>query len=428
MAVMSLHRKLFFLLVLFLPTQLGFHFWPDWATILGRKIDFLSPTVYFTDFIIFAMLVFWLLENQRYRSILTSLFSINLFHKCILIGTGVYVFFNILFAHSANVAFISWIKLLECILLGVYVYQQRISFSDIIKPLAIGTFIASIVGISQYVFQRSIGGVLWFLGERSFVLDTPAIARVTICRLFSTSCELRLRAYSTFSHPNVFGGYLAITLPLLLVEVLKNIHSTVKRNIYGSVYVLGVVALVLCFSRSAWIVSTFGMICIISLRQKIVALRLPLILALCGVVFVGFLVAPIQDESFIVRQQLNTASIAIWQRSPYIGVGLNNFLFGLSPTLQSHQVYVLQPVHNVYLLALSQMGVIGLSLAWIYVMVFVKSVGGVALRFSPLYISVLSLFLLGIVDHYLFTLQQGQLLFSVMTAMSAVAIKFPSKS
>ena len=425
---MRLHRRLFFLLIIFLPTQLGFHFWPDWATILGRKIDYLSPTVYFTDILIIGMLVFWLLENQRYKSILTRLFSISLLHKCTLMGTGVYILLNISFAHNANVAFISWIKLLECILLGLYIYQQRITFLDIIKPLVIGTFIASIIGISQYVLQRSIGGLLWFLGERSFVLDTPAIARVTLCRLFSTSCELRLRAYSTFSHPNVFGGYLAITLPLLLLEVLKNIHSTVKRNIYGIVYVLGIVALVLSFSRSAWIVSAFGMICVFFLRQKLLTVRLPLVLALCGVVFVGFLVAPIQDESFTVRQQLNTASIVIWQRSPYVGVGLNNFLFGLSPTLRSHQVYILQPVHNIYLLALSQMGIIGLSFVCVYAMIFFNSVRGLAFRFSPFYISALSLLLLGVVDHYLFTLQQGQLLFTIMTAMCAVAIKFPQKS
>lgn len=425
---MRFHRRLFFLLIIFLPTQLGFHFWPEWATILGRKIDYLSPTIYFTDIIIFSLLIFWLLENQRYRSIPNTLIITSFLHKCIFICTAIYILFNISFAHNANIAFIAWAKLLECILLGVYIYQQRITFLDIIKPLAIGTLIVSIVGISQYVLQRSIGGLLWFLGERAFVLDTPAIARVALCRLFNTSCELRLRAYSTFSHPNVFGGYLAITLPLLLLEVLKSIHATIKRNMYGSVYILGIVALVLSFSRSAWIVSAFGMMCIFFLRQKLFAVRLPLIFILCAAVLIGFFAAPIQDESFIVRQKLNFAAIEIWQRSPYVGAGLNNFLFGLSPTLQSHQVYILQPVHNIYLLVLSQMGIIGFGFILIYATIFLKSVRGLRFTVSPLYVSVVSLLLLGVVDHYLFTLQQGQLLFSMMTGMGAVALKFPQKS
>ena len=34
---MGIHQRLFLLLLALLPTQLGWHFWPTWAYILGRK-------------------------------------------------------------------------------------------------------------------------------------------------------------------------------------------------------------------------------------------------------------------------------------------------------------------------------------------------------------------------------------------------------
>src|SRR5438552_2386080 len=62
---MKLHRIFFFLLILFLPTQLGLHFWPAWAMVLGRRIDYLAPTVYGTDILIILTLVSWIFVSSR---------------------------------------------------------------------------------------------------------------------------------------------------------------------------------------------------------------------------------------------------------------------------------------------------------------------------------------------------------------------------
>ncbi len=426
MAVMNLHRKVFFLLIVFLPTQLGFHFWPSWASILGRTIDYLSPTVYFTDILIFCLLLSWFFEMKIY-TLFTSFFKkVDFLVVCVFLFTSIFVISNIVFAHNVNVAAIAWMKVLEYILFGFYIYQQRITLADIVKPLAIGTSVVAVIGISQYIVQRSIGGILWFLGERAFVVDTPAIARVTLCRLFSESCELHLRAYSTFSHPNVFGGYLAVTLPLIFLETFKKTLDGKWRNVYRVVCALGIVALGVSFSRSAWIVAALSMACTLFFRQKYLKLRLPFIVVLFTITLMGFFVAPIQDESFVVRRQLNEAAISIWQQSPFVGVGLNNFLYGLSPTIRSHQVYILQPVHNIYLLLLAQLGVFGIVIVLCYIGLFFRGIRWKLQKISPLYISLFALLLLGTIDHYPLTLQQGQLLLSLIISMSLVAVRFPS--
>src|SRR3989344_696217 len=70
---------LFYLIILFLPTQLGKHFWPDFSIVSGIRVDYLSPTVYFTDVFIFLLFMFWAInrfqktqKTQRNRNIRLS--------------------------------------------------------------------------------------------------------------------------------------------------------------------------------------------------------------------------------------------------------------------------------------------------------------------------------------------------------------------
>src|ERR1035437_5543578 len=51
--------SLFYLLILFLPTQFGKHFWPNSSFVFGLRLDYLSPTVYLTDIFIGLMFVLY---------------------------------------------------------------------------------------------------------------------------------------------------------------------------------------------------------------------------------------------------------------------------------------------------------------------------------------------------------------------------------
>ena len=48
-----INKILFFLFLLFLPTQLGKHFFLDFSYLSGVRVDYLAPTIYLTDTIIF---------------------------------------------------------------------------------------------------------------------------------------------------------------------------------------------------------------------------------------------------------------------------------------------------------------------------------------------------------------------------------------
>ena len=134
--------------------------------------------------------------------------------------------------------------------------------------------------------------------------------------------------------------------------------------------------------------------------------------------------AHFSDESLIVREQLNSAAFSIIQFHPFIGVGLGNFLVALPSFIPSREVYFLQPAHNIYLLLLSQIGFFGIALlivfAYFLILQFKKNGRsfGFKNKRSVFRICLLGLLFIGLIDHYSVTLQQGQLLLTLLISMS----------
>ncbi len=375
----QLHQVFFYLLLVFLPTQLGLHVWPEWSMVLGRRVDYLSPTLYATDVLIFLILAFWLLAGRKK-------FSVSWIPVIAIAG---FIGLNIFFAVSPMVAAYKWLKVLEFGLLGLYIVQTRPHMSRVVFFLSIGGLYSSLLAILQFLLQRALGGPLWLLGERAFSASTPGIAQVNFTRLL-------LRSYATFPHPNVLGGFLAILLPLMIREA-KN-----RKVYYVTTIVLGMIALVVTFSRSAWIVGAAGIAYALGKKNK--KLFIPLaILTFLILFFVGTTVG-LQEEAVVIREELNRSAITMFYESPLIGKGLGNFLVHLPQTLVSREIYFLQPVHNMFLLALSETGIIGFSFfIWII------------WRARKNWIIAAVIFL-GLVDHYFLTLQQGQLLLTILLA------------
>src|SRR5260221_12343343 len=64
----SSQNKLFFLILLLLPTQFGRHFWPSFSFVLGQRVDYLTPILYLTDILIVLFVILNLIQNIKNRS------------------------------------------------------------------------------------------------------------------------------------------------------------------------------------------------------------------------------------------------------------------------------------------------------------------------------------------------------------------------
>ncbi len=311
-----------------------------------------------------------------------------------------------------------------------------------VGALSIGVLYSSLLAILQFVLQHSVGGVFWLLGERSFALDTPGIARFDFCPSIASACTLLLRPYGTFPHPNVLGGFLATTLPIIGFAFLSG--SVGRKHVahafyYWLVLIVGCVSLIVTFSRGAWLIAAMSFTAMLSVYvvynlknsfRNVSPIIFPTVITsmfIVGLIVLGVMFHPsMTDESVVRRIALSSAALDMWQRSPLIGIGLGNFLVALPSDTLGRQVNFSQPAHNIYLLMLSEVGVIGLFLfTWVVwarasAMIFSRPNKNVAVYNLGIiyFLSCCFLLLLGFVDHYPISLQQGQLWLVLLLAIT----------
>ncbi len=125
------------------------------------------------------------------------------------------------------------------------------------------------------------------------------------------------------------------------------------------------------------------------------------------------------QESFWQRIALGQAAWQMFQTAPLFGVGLGNFIARLPAFLTPERFYFLQPVHNIFLLLLTETGLFGLCLVADRGWRIFKKVWSEKNR--PLLAAFLAIVFTGLFDHYWLTLAQGQLLLALIVGLALKA-------
>lgn len=263
----------------------------------------------------------------------------------------------------------------------------------IVMVLAAGLIVNSLIGIAQVTAQRDIGigeyGLRYGIGLAEFNLE-PAESGTSVIQ----SRGIRyLRAYGITSHPNLLGAGLVMGLMATLALVRRRWH-------FAAITVLGFWALLLTFSRASigGFAVGFGVTAalwwVINLRDPTLLVRLAMMfLVTFGIfyIFYGNLInvrAGVGEEGFDSTIETRSASDRqvyleqareIIREYPLKGIGIGNFPW------ESHTRLINDPrqlalggqnVHNSYLLALSELGVIGATLFSITMLI----AGGILVR------------------------------------------------
>lgn len=414
-------QYLYYLILLLLPVQLNYFFWPSWSTVLGRKTDYLSPTVYLTDILIVLFIVLGILNNKTlFRITKPFIFASSIIGFCALI--------NSIYSTYPLLSLWGWLTFLKFFLFVSVAYVLRVSITKSAVILALGGCIASIIAFFQIIHQGSIGGIFYILGERSFTIDSLNIAKTILISPFTLETTVILRAYATFPHPNVFAGFIVLILllfvhhkyeitTLITKKIIKLTRSDASSQLSSFFYWLLIsiflLTLILTFSKTAIIGFLLGLFWLspVALRYKLYTIVTTFILILF-VTWQSFIQVPF-IETIDVRKLLNYASLRMFLDSPFIGVGFRHFLTKLPLFSESRTVFFLQPVHNIYILALSEIGVIPIIGILAAILLYVKKAKSkLQIHEKSLYILIPFLFI-GINDHYLFTLHQGIFVFSI---------------
>jgi O-antigen ligase len=299
--------------------------------------------------------------------------------------------------------------------------------------LMLGMVAHGSIGALQVGMQHDIG--LRVLGE--FRLD-PRIGGISVVQ----AGDIRwLRPYGLTPHPNPYAGYLMVGVLCALVWAiipahrqhtprdvniapvvgLRQIVATGWVLMLGITLLFGIYVLWLSFSRGAWLgfaTAVMGMMVIYTITRRWTK---PLIwrgmwlmgaITFMAVIFVGlyhpflFARAGMSDE-YVESRAINERAIhlsiayAAFEKSPALGVGIGNFAWYATYYLR----YTLRVdmkgdnIHNVYLLALTELGIIGLMLLLAGLFASISHIPADPHRLA-LWGAVVALAVVGLFDHY----------------------------
>ncbi len=314
-------------------------------------------------------------------------------------------------------------------------------------------FVSSLILPSIFAWYQVLTG----LSPANSGLGLAAHDAATLgASVVETASGRLLRAYGTFPHPNIFGGYLAIGLLVCGWHGwYSNTNGTKvpKNRFLGTLVPFVSVAvlsstLVLTFSRSAWLAFAVGVLVWIS--SFVIARRhqptkqssistdsreiatLPQIARNDRIVY-WFLITitvtvlatvTLFHQAIFSRFQPSNRleSISISERTSgyrdwddvirqniFTGVGPGNYTLALATVFPGRPTYAYQPIHNTILLFLAETGILGLVvLVRFFRLIFERKITSITLITSITFLS--TLFILLLLDHYFFSLWPGLIL------------------
>jgi len=293
--------------------------------------------------------------------------------------------------------------------------------------------IQAIIGIIQFLLQHSIG--LFWLKESLISQDIAGVAKVIF------NGETFIRTYGLFPHPNILGGFLMFSIfiswlyykmfhsnrnvPLQKQENCSTWNNFLLRGKRGKLMfkiILGIqlLALILTFSKSAILGLFLGLSYYIYknvpcgtfidfLKKK---KRLIIITSL--IIIFSFVIAKPDLYSFLFKGlnerlvYVNVSRGTIWD-NPILGIGNGQFVISMENLPVIKENWMLEPVHNVFLLVWSELGIVGLLFLTLFILYVFKNVprgtfSELEKTFQTVFIGLL---LILFFDHYLWDIQQG---------------------
>lgn len=301
------------------------------------------------------------------------------------------------------------VKLILAYGFGLLIARAELDTQKLVRFFMYGLMPVALLAIAQFMLQASWSNK--WLGLA--VHDPSKLGQVVI---ETANGERWLRAYGAFDHPNILGGIMAAALLLLIVY-----RQGKLRPAEVAATVLFSSALFFSFSRAAWLAFGVGLAvtAIRNLAQKgerelyrKIFLSLVIILSL-AVSYSDLVFARTGTESRLEQKSINerisyySQAKQLFVAQPLFGVGLGNYVPALIKINPRQPSWYYQPVHNAFVLAAVEVGALGVFVVLFIIAIIGKRVGVRKLIDNPLMPMWLMIAMLGLFDHWLWSLHVG---------------------
>ena len=386
----------------------------------GAKLEFATESFYLTEALLWVIIILFFsryIAAVKARKKITWHFSKDRQVTAAFGLLAVWAMISGLWSTDPSLSLQTGLRIMEGFFLFLILSAGPLGIKDTLRWLLYGAILPMFLGAAQFYFETTFSST--WLGLSEYNVDVGGTA------VIESGGERILRAYGSFSHPNVFGGYLAIIFAastFLLSQVSKKDKETVQLH---TIFHIGIILLlVITFSRSAFLgAAAFFVVSFFFLKKNkqsigySVAVRKTFytFLILVAIMFPLFSTRINADgrlEQKSVQERTNQMVEAkdIISNNWLTGIGAGSYSLHLAQRNPGQPGWFYQPVHNAFLLLLAELGVIGITLlSWgLYSMV--------TLTRLPLKFLALPLFL-AVFDHYLYSSYAGIILFFLYLAL-----------
>ena len=258
--------------------------------------------------------------------------------------------------------------------------------------------IQSSMAVLQYLTKTNVGSVSDLVGE-----TIGATREVEVVSGYLFRARGTLTTDTALSH--WFDLLLPFTFSLLLARGIDQATRISLLLLLG----IGMVALILTFTRGAWVGSLAGLMAVLVLWLRnrwfnvrnlflvlgLLAIAVTLLLPLSGLVVARW--SGTTDDTLTVRKNLNTAALEMMQQHPIFGIGWDNFAarapdFGVGFSWQREGA--IHKAHNLYLAFASEAGLPGL-IGFLGLLLALFRVGWSNLRGQDPWVEILTVGILG---------------------------------
>lgn len=279
------------------------------------------------------------------------------------------------FADRELLSFALTLHILSAYGLFILLILERISIRVICLAFIAGLVPSIVLGMIQ-VFSGVSPESSWLgLATRSAAQLGDAV--------FTVDGERFLRAYGTFSHPNIFGGYLSVGV-FALWYVLARYRTKFAPKMYVLLGTFGTAALLfglfLTGSRSAILGFCVGLTVVTFARfvasrtWRTVGIFGILTSVIVGSLFASFALTDVvaslrgggvhEERSLTERVALYEEFVPFIQSSNiFIGHGVGSYVLSYADFDPGKPAYDYQPIHNAFLLMFADTGILGLLAA-----------------------------------------------------------------
>ncbi|HLD61250.1 MAG TPA: O-antigen ligase family protein [Patescibacteria group bacterium] len=467
---LTINKIIHWLLLLFLfllPWHTRYMY--DWAYLNGGFWEYGSGSLFATEILLWIIIVLFfadLVKNRRFNA------EWRKNKKGLFLCATAFLFLiaHIVFGSNPKISFQFVFRLLEGAALMVIIARSVSPTRTLLLALWSGGVVQGVLALWQFFNQEIIANKWLGLAHHS--------AKQLGDFVVEFGDERWLRAYGSFGSPNMLGGFLAVCWVIGLLLYLSHCRGVLSRHSgtpsIGGSEGAGIYApssdrnkmdkstdnegvqqyaptrrrlpilitigqliifsgLILSFSRGAWIAAASGVIVLLSIlyraRAPLQSIGRQLVFSFLLFTFYSLLLTPLFTTRLSTTPRLEAKSIAERQNqyreaSQIITRNPSTFLFGVGPGKYTYAlwrqdkwrpVWQYQPVHNVYMLMIAEVGVVGFTIVFLFSCFLVRKIW----RTNPLYLSVIVAILIsGLFDHFWWSLYGGQMIWWGVLAVS----------